>query len=159
MADRKLAYGTVTTITLTLTSLAATAARESTAVDNTTNKFLDALVAIKVKVDVTAPTNDKALYVYAYGTVDATTPVYPDPVTGTDAAITLTAPTGLRLIGILPALAASTVYESSPFSVAAAFGGYLPPKWGIVVANSSAVLTAVGGDHDAEYVGIYETLV
>jgi hypothetical protein len=47
----------------------------------------------------------------------------------------------------------STTYTGGTFSVAAAFGGILPQKWGIIVLNSS------GGTFDAstasvEYQGV-----
>jgi hypothetical protein len=151
------AGSTATAITCTLTSLAATSARESATVDNTSNLFLDALVQVRVKIGATTPTNDKAVYIYAWGVIDPTTPKFPDAVTGSDAAITLQSPTQLRLIGVINATTASTSYVSEPMSVASAFGGILPPKWGIVISNSSAVLTATSTDHTIEYQGIYQT--
>lgn len=159
MANIKAAYGTSNqTITLTGTSLAATSARESTAVDNTTNLFLDALVVVRTKMGATTPINDKTVYVYAYGTVDGGT-IYPDTVTGTDAAITLNSPTQLALIGSIAVPAVSTTYTSRPMSVAAAFGGVLPAKWGIVLLNSSSVLSATAGDHVLRYQGVYATSI
>ena len=89
---------------------------------------------------------------YAYGTVDGGT-TYTEGATGSDAAITLTSPTNARIIGIINIVANSTTYTGGPFSVAAAFGGTLPQKWGIIVLNSS------GGTFDAstasvEYQGV-----
>jgi hypothetical protein len=159
VANVKAEYGGIQTLAITLASLAATAARESATVDNTTTKYLDALLQVKVKTDVTAPGNDKALYVYAWGVADPTTPTYPDTVTGADAAITLNDPTQLRLIGVVSLQAASTTYKSEPLSVASAFGGVLPPKWGVVVRNSASALTAVGGDHAVTWNGLYQTVV
>ena len=140
MADIKSKYGTNNqALTCTITSLAnATgsygAGRESTAVDNTTNLFLDALVTVKVKTSSSALANDKAVYVYAYGTSDGGT-TYTDGCAGTDGARTLTNPPNARLIGVINAVATSTTYVGGPFSVAAAFGGVLPDHWGIVVVN------------------------
>lgn len=151
------AAATATVITCTLTSLAALASRESNTVDNTANLFLDALVQVKVKIGATTPTNDKSVYVYAWGVIDPTTPQYPDVVTGADAAITLNAPTQLRLIGVINTTTASTSYTSEPMSVATAFGGVLPQKWGIVILNSAAVLTATSTDHTINYQGVYNT--
>src|SRR2546428_13580730 len=158
MANVKLAYSTATAITCTLTSLGATSAGESASVDNSTNLYLDALVQLKTKVDTGVPANDKALYVFAAGSDDGGT-TWPDVVTGADAAITLQSPTQLRLIGSLNLVSASTVYKSSPFSVGAAFGGQLPPKWSIVILNSSAALPAVAGDHALHYVGVSQTVI
>jgi hypothetical protein len=156
MASIKVAYGTSTSLTLTLASLAssATAGRESTAIDNTSNLYLDAIVQVKVALQSGTPANDKAVYVYAYGSEDGST--YTDNATGSDAAITLRAPTNLRVIGVIecPDSGALT-YESSPMSVAPVFGGILPRKWGIVVRNYTGVaLSATEGDHSYKYTGI-----
>ncbi len=140
MSTVKNLYGTNNqAITCTITSLAnATgsygAGRASTAVDNTTNLFLDALVQVKIKTSASALGNDKAVYVYAYGTSDGGTD-YTDGITGTDAAFTATNPPNVRLIGVINAVATSTTYVGGPFSVAAAFGGVLPDHWGIFVVN------------------------
>lgn len=126
-------------ITITLTSLANAsgvngAGRASTAIDNTANLFLDALVSLKIKTSASALANDKAVYVYAYGTSDGGTD-YTDGITGSDAAFTATNPPNVRLIGVINAVASSTTYVGGPFSVAAAFGGVLPDHWGIFVVN------------------------
>lgn len=152
------AGSTATAITCTLTSLAATSARETNTVDNTSNLYDDALVQVRVKIGATTPANDKSVYVYAWGVIDPTSPKYPDVVTGSDAAITPNSPTQLRLIGVINTPTASTSYVSEPMSVAAAFGGVLPQKWGIVIVNSSAVLSATGTDHTVEYQGVYFTV-
>jgi hypothetical protein len=158
MASIKLAYASSQAFTLTLASLgsSATDGRESTAIDNTTNLYVDALVQIKVKTSASALANDKAVYVYAYGSEDGST--YTDPATGSDAAISLPTPTNMRLIGVIACPAVSTTYESQPMSVATAFGGYLPRKWGIVVRNYTGQnLDATEGSHSYSYTGISYT--
>src|SRR5262245_33507560 len=89
-------------LTITLASLAssATAGQESTAVDNTTDKFLDALVFVKLRPTTGTIANDKCAYVYAYGTVDGGTS-YSDKASGSNAAITLTDPPNMRRIGVV----------------------------------------------------------
>lgn len=140
MSSVKNAYGTSNqAITCTITSLANAsgpygAGRASTAVDNTTNLFLDALVTVKVKTSASALANDKSVYVYAYGTTDGGT-TYGDGITGSDAAFTATNPPNLRLIGVINCVSTSTTYVSAAMSVAAAFGGVLPDHWGIFVVN------------------------
>lgn len=159
MATVQTAYATPTTLTITLTSLAssATAGRESTAVDNGTTLYLDALVQVKTKLAAGTPANDKAIYVYAYGSVDGTT--FPDTVTGVNAAITLNDPTQLRLIGVINATTSAQVCLSEPMSVAQAFGGILPETWGIVVRNYSGVaLSSTAGDHEVDWVGVTQTV-
>jgi hypothetical protein len=160
LASIKEAFGTNgQAITCTLASLAssATAGRESTVIDNTTNLFLDVLVSLTVKLQAGTPANDKAVYVYAYGTVNDGTD-YTDGATGSDAAFTPTDPPNVRLIGVISAPASAGTYKGGPFSVAAAFGGVLPAKWGIVVRNYTGIaLSATEGDHKKLYQGVYAT--
>jgi len=152
--DIKTKYGTSTAITCTLASLASNGARESTVVSNTTDLFLDALVMVKVKSNATGTSATGYVNVYAYGSADAGT-TYSDTATGTDAAITLTAPPNVRLIGVINVVANATTYKSGPFSVAAAFGGVLPEKWGIIIENKSgAALDATEGSHAKFYQGV-----
>lgn len=162
MADVKTAYGTQgQALTITLASLAdsSTAGRESTAVDNRTNKFLDVLIAAKLKTQnsgsIAAPS---AAFVYAYATADDGT-TWPDTVTGTDAAITLNNPTQLKLLGAIYAAAINTQYKGGPWSLAALFGGRMPAEWGIVVVNDTGTaLSATGSDHGVWYQGVYATV-
>jgi hypothetical protein len=148
-------------IACTLTSLANAggangAGRSSVAIDNTVNLFLDALVQVKIKTSASALANDKAVYVYAYGTSDGGTD-YTDGITSADAAFTATNPPNLRLIGVINAVAVSTPYVGGPWSVAAAFGGVLPDHWGIFVVNftGQALDAAVGS---AWYQGVQATV-
>jgi len=157
MADIKKAYGTSTAITITLASLAHSdnAGRESAAIDNGTDKFIDALVQIAIKLAAGTPSADKAVYVYAYGSEDGTT--FTDNATGADAAITLTDPPNVREIGRIRCPAAGGLtYESQPMSVAKAFDWILPRKWGIVVRNNTNVAFDTTG-HAAKYSGSYFT--
>lgn len=137
-----------------MTSLANDAARASTVVDNSSNLFLDALVSGKTKSGSSGVSSAGTLNIYAYATVDGGSN-YTEGATGTDAAITLTNPPNLKLVGIVNVVANSTAYKFGPFSVAAAFGGTLPEKWGLVVENKTgAALTATAGDHAAVYQGV-----
>lgn len=159
MADIKVAYATSTSITCTLASLAssATAGRESTAIDNSTNKYHDAIVQLSVKLASGTPANDKAVYVYAYGSEDGTT--YTDNATGSDAAVTLRNPPNAKLIGTIPCPDSGAVtYEGQPMRVAPAFGGLLPREWGIIVRNYTGVaFDSTEGNHAKTYTGIYYT--
>src|SRR3989304_3974050 len=161
MADIKKAYGTSPAITTPPAPPAHSdnAGRESAAIDNGTNKFIDALVQVAVKLAAGTPSADKAVYVYAYGSEDGTT--FTDNATGADAAITLTDPPNMKLIGVIRCPAAGGLtYERPPVSVAKAFDWILPRKWGIVVRNNTNVtLDATGGNHAAKYTGIYFTNV
>lgn len=158
MASIKWAYGTGgVALTCTVASLTDGSARESTAVDNTTNLYLDALVMAKFTTSTGTISNPKTVFLYVYGTNDGGT-TYPDNVTGSDAAITLDSPTQLKLLGAVYCTAVSTAYIGGPWSVAACFGGKLPGKWGIVALNDTGVsLSATGGDHAITYQGVYGT--
>jgi hypothetical protein len=150
MADIQTKYdGAVDAITITLNSLADNAARESTHINNETDLFLDALVKVTVNPNG-APANEKAVYVWVYaGNGDGE---FPDPATGSDAAITLPSPHNFRLIGVINT-PANQEYISNLFSVAQAFGGIMPPEWGIIVENQSGqAFTAAG--NEAELLGV-----
>ena len=158
-ADVKQAFGTSTAMTCTLASLLDNTARESTAIDNTTNLFLDAFVYLAIPLQTGTPANEKATFVWAYGSEDGTN--YTDNATGTDAAVTMRSPTNFRLAGIInmPAAGALT-YKSHPMSIAAAFGGLMPRKWGIVVENQSGVtFNATEANLIKTYSGVYATVV
>lgn len=157
MANIKLAYGASTAITITMNSLASTAARESTAVDNTANLFEDALLMVQFKLVAGTPADKKAVLVYAYGSEDGTN--YSDNATGTDAGLTMRDPTNLFLLQtiVTPDLGA-LVYKGKPVSVAKAFDWVLPIKWGIVLSNRTG-LAFDSVSNVVRYTGIFGTSV
>lgn len=145
----KLAYATSTSITISFNSISDGTARESTAVDNTSNLYLDAIVRVSVAVGTVA--SEKRVLVYAYGSEDGST--YPDTVTGSDAAITLENPTVVTLACAIPTPSNSKTYESDAFSIARLYGGVMPRKWGLIVANRSGAALS-GSGNSASYTGI-----
>lgn len=161
MAATTILYGTSTSITCTLASLASssTAGRGCAVVDNTTNKYDDALLTIAVKTSASALANDKACYIYLYGSEDGT--VYnasSAESVGTDAAVTPDAPTNMKGPFILNCPATSTTYRTV-ISVASAFGGIMPRKWGFVLRNyTGQALDSTEGNHQKTYTGITETI-
>ena len=158
MANVKAEFGTSTALTITLNSLAAstTAGRESTAVDNSSNKYIDALVTVICQLATGTPASELGIYVYAYGSEDGTN--YQDNATGSDAALTFRSPTNMVLLGRIetPAAVTGGATFKGVFAVAQAFGGILPRKWGIVVKNSSNLALHTSGN-SASYTGIYYT--
>lgn len=148
-------YGTSNqTITITIASLATNGQQQSTAIDNSSSLFLDALVQLKVKTGGASTSATGYCNVYALGTTDGGTS-YSDGGTGTNGSITLTNPPNARLIGAFYLTANATTYISTPFSVAAAFGGILPQKWAIVLENKTGgTLDATGGSHFCIFQGI-----
>lgn len=157
MSDIKTKYGGGNqAITITLNSLGNDAQRESDAVDNSTNCFLDALVQVRIATNTSAAsTGDKSVYVYAYGTADGGTTCSGN-ASGSDAAFG-TDPQQLancRLIGVIYAPAQNQIYESDLMSVAGALGGLLPQRWGIIVHNRTGQ-TLKAGDCSAVCQGLY----
>ena len=134
-------YGTSQALTCTMANLATGAARTSDAQDNSGSalRALDALLSVKLAINSGADTgNDNAVYVYLYGTEDDTN--FTHNATGVDAAYTLATSTEAgNLIGPyvidFPTATNHAIHVGGPWSVANAFGGNLPRKWGIIVWN------------------------
>ena len=145
-------YGSLQTLTITLAALANLAARESSAADNASGLFLDAMVQLAIQLAAGTPTGDKKIEVYAYASVNGTN--YTDNATGSDAAITLRSPTNLQLLGTIECPDAGGLTYRGVFpSIATAFNGILPYKWGIVVVNKTGLAFAASG-HSAQYRGV-----
>lgn len=149
MSTLKAGYASSASITITLNSLANGNARESTAIDNSTNLYLDAHV--RVSLSAGSVSGSAQALIYAYGSEDGS--VYPDPATGSDAGITLENPTVMRLAGVIPTPTSSKVYESDVISIARLYGGVLPRKWGLVVVNNTGAALA-GSANSASFTGI-----
>jgi hypothetical protein len=159
MADIKLEYGAATQITISINSLgaSATVGRTSLEVDNSSNKFIDALCQVKVTVGVVS--GNKQILIYAYGTVSESDIGYSTKSTdidGTDKSVTIVDPTMLAGPIVLPTPTASVIHVSKPFSISSFFGNLMPEKWGLFLANDSGVALASSG-HAAWYRGAYLT--
>lgn len=162
MATVSLSYAAAVTMTITAlnsNTSSTTAGWASAVVDNTTNLYLDALVQVKLDMAATAAANDKAIYVYAYGGIE--TGVYSNPIAGTEGDVTLTDVTttgqNIRLLGVMPYNTTDEIIESSPFSVALAFGGTLPPFWGVAIMDFSGAAIAATGN-TVKWVGVKATV-
>jgi len=156
MATINQLYGTTNqSITCTITSLGSGSARESTAIVNTANLFMDVKLQVKIKTNAAGTSATGAVNVFAYATADDGT-TYSGGATGTDAAYTANKDQ-LIFLGSIPAVANATTYVGL-FSLSRAFGyGGIPAKWGIVVENlSGAALDASVGA--AVYQGISATV-
>lgn len=163
--DIKLVYAASADLTITLASLATDAnlltGRESTAVDNSTNKYIDYLLGGKITTGTT-PTDAKEIRVYVGALINDTT--YPDVLDGTDSAETITSAgirdAGLRLAAVIATNNTSDrAYYFGPISVAALFGGSLPLKFVVFVTHSTAVnFNSTGGNHVISVTGVYENV-
>lgn len=163
MATTTVNYSSNTTITMDLASLATSstfvAGRESTQIDNTSNKYIDCLVSGFVSVGTTPTANTTiAIYVWGADTSLATTPL--DVLDGTDSAETLTNTGILNALRLgasvaVPAATSDVQYIVLPFSVATLFGGVMPKYWGLFVSHNTGVnLRSTSNTNLFEFVGI-----
>lgn len=147
-------YGTSAALTITLASLASdtnlVAGREATAIDNTSDLAIDAVVGGKVTTG-TSPTASRQIEVWLIASYDGTS--YSGGATGSDANLTPQAKSLLKLLTIIPTTSTSNqAYTWGGFSVAAACNGVMPKKWSIyIVHNTGVALNATGGNHEVKY--------
>lgn len=160
MPTYEISYGAEQTMTATnLQSRAnsTTVGWQSAAVDNTTDKFLDVMVYFVLDFANTAPASSRGVFVYAYSGIGT---VYTNPASGSEGSITLpdvtTNQLSLRPLGFIPYVTQDEVVESPHFSIAQAFGGVMPQKWGVVLVNHSGAALASSGN-TAKYYGIKAT--
>lgn len=167
MATQNIAYSTDTVITISLASLATSATwvagQESNVIDNTSNKYVDAVVQGKIQTGTT-PTANTSIIVYVYGASVSPATTAIDVIDGTDSAETITS-VGVRnsfmKVGAILDVDSNTSNRDYPFSfgVAQLFGGSLPPYWGLFVAHNTGVnLNATGGNHVISFRGITYTV-
>lgn len=161
MATATINYAAAASVTITVTSLGDGGYRESTAVDNTTNKYVDAQVGGQIQIG--APTAAGYIAVYAYGTYDGTK--YTAGVTGTDGTITWgttgeTSVSGFSILKQIDYIDTASTDDNEyvtwgPVSVAQAFGGAMPSKWGVIIRNQSgASLNATGTNNECQFIGV-----
>jgi len=165
MADVKTYYASASDATITLASLASDTnlldGRQSAAIDNSSNLYLDYLVSGKVTTG-TSPTTLRSIEVWAVGSWDGTT--WPDVFDGTDSDETITSANHkasiCRFVSSMSTDATSDrTYYFGPTSIASAFGGTLPPKFVIFVVHNTAVaLNATSSNHQIRIQPVYETV-
>lgn len=165
-ANIKVAYASDVAFTIGLGALATSSTflvgRESTALDNTANLYVDGRITATIMTGTT-PTVDTEIRIYGYAN-QTDTPTYPDTITGTDAGRTITnayiLDSGLILLGATGVSATSNIaYPIRCLSVAEAFGLH-PARVGLFVAHSTvAALHATAGNHVLTYSGAYLTSV
>lgn len=170
MADVKVAYGSASSlISTTLNSAASssTATFQSSWHTNTAggNLYLDALLTCTFVVGTGSTAGEKGITIYGLASYDGvstttrsggnapsvagspTTYLMDDPTT---------TPGVYPVIGFIPVPTASQTYRRT-FSVAQAFGGWLPSQWGILVRNYTGFALAASGS-DCSYTPIYQTV-
>jgi len=143
-------YGAAATLTCTSSGLASssllTVGRQSTVADNTSDLADDSMVGGKLVTSATTTTNTQ-IQIWAFGTYDGTT--YSASAGATDAGFTpdTGAKNLMKLLTIIPNITTTAVtYAWGPFSVAQAFGGTMPSKWGIWIVHNVGTPLAAGSE-------------
>lgn len=166
MADVKGAVSGASSFTITNANLtsSATAGWMSAVVDNTSNKYIDAIVQVYLAAVNTAPANHKQIFMYAWAEADGSGTSYTSTGDGTPSGSegTLTFPdittSGIVMpkLGIIQYPVQNKAINSQPFSVAEALGlRFLPPKWGIAMLNYSGMTLNVTA---IKWNGVYGTV-
>lgn len=139
MADVKIKHGSATSLTVSgLNSLASGSKATSNEINVTTNDPLDVL--IELTLDPGTTTGNKQAVVFVVSTLDGTN--YSDSTNNDN----------MRLLGVV-SLPDTNVVRSAGMSVAAAFGGTLPPRFKVVVLNDSGASFNSSGN-SAQYVEV-----
>lgn len=159
MASTKVTHSSPVTVPITLTSLTNGSYRQSTVIDNSTNGYIDAHIGGSIQTGTT-PTTNTNIEVYAYASYDGTN--YTAGCSGTDIAYTADGEEGLlKLLEVITVdVTSDQDYVWGVVSVAQAFGGILPIKWGVVIKNGTGVnLNATGTNNEVQFTGITLTTV
>jgi len=149
-----LTYPSAVSITLTATSLAAGAWRQSTVVDNTTNLFMDATFGGSFQTGATTNVAGETIDIYLYASWDST--LYTAGASGTDGAYTADGEeSGFHFVhSIVVDATDNQDYLWGPFNVLSVLG-HMPPKWGIVIENNcTPALNATGTNNSLKYTGL-----
>lgn len=165
MATSTINYGSDTAITFDVSSLGTSstflAGRESTQIDNTTNKFIDAIVTCDGITGhaSTAPTIGQQIQLYVWGSDVSLATTAIDVLDGTDSAETLAHDSvrqGLHLVAA-PTVTVATAglkYYIMPFSVASFFDGVMPKFWGLFLSHNHTGALAASQSGIWSYYGI-----
>ena len=153
MATMTLNYGVVSTLTNThLESLAnsQTAGWQSQVIDNTSTKAMDYEIMVKLPMANTAPSNDKAVYLYCSPAFDdGGTAYYSDGGTatlpsGSEGTYTIAIPNDLTLLEVMNYTTQNMTLQKTVASLAARLGGIVPDKFALVLVNYSGAAISTG---------------
>lgn len=154
-------YGAVSTLPFSTYALAHSSTldlgRQSAVADNTSSfdDAIDAIIGGIVTTSTTAST-ERQIEVWSFGSWNNGSTF---SVTGTstvDASLNVSSmKTLMKLITIIPTVGGACTYQWGPFSVAQAYGGLLPTKWGIFITHNTGVSTAIAATgHNLSYIPV-----
>lgn len=142
MSNNIAAFGDPTALTITLAGLVDAAYREATKVDNTVNKFLDALLEFSVTLPGAA-TGDKEIVIFGAVSLDGTT--WPDVVTGVNAAITPGDERNLIRLGTFYCPSGNGPWRAVWPTAAGPWAALtLAPYWTLIVQNRTGQTLSAG---------------
>lgn len=165
MATTSINYGSNTSITFDVSSLGASSTflsgRESTQIDNTSNKYNDYIVTCDGITGNTgsAPTVGQQIQLYAWGSDVSLATTAIDALDGTDSAASLghvSVLQSLRLVAA-PTVTVATAglkYYIMPFSIAALFNDVVPKFWGLYLAHNHTAALAASQSGIWSYYGV-----
>lgn len=146
-------YGTVQTLTLTIASLANNTVNASAVIDNTSDLFDDILIVGKVQANSTGVNAAGWFEIAAHPSIDGGTAFAGTTATGA-ASGTTKRNSGWKSVA-RPKLNANSMVNEFSQSLAALFGGSLPPKLLVTIENQSgAALDSTSGNHYVKYIGV-----
>lgn len=148
-------HASVSALTITLASLATSAVgvgRQSTVVDNTTNRYKRIQLSVTIKLG-TSPTGPRGVYIYFLRSNNDTTAIVDDAGGASDAAHTiLNAP----MVGTL-------MTKVAPSTGDVLVGNFIVedpgPKWAVSINHDTAVnLDSTGSNHVVSFIGIHDEI-
>jgi hypothetical protein len=165
MAQSYVNYASASDISITLASLSSDtnllAGQESSAIDNTVNKYRDYWVSGKITTG-TSPTASRQIEVWAIGSIDGS--LWPDVFDGTNSAETISLSSVKASVCRFVANMATTStsdedYYFGPVLLSSVFGGDIPPKLVLFVTHNTGVaLNATSGNHYIRLQPVYDTV-
>ena len=155
MATSKLSLGPLQSLYVSiLNGLADGSAMSSLPISNSIDLYLDVLLSGVIVSGNSGVSSSGKIHLYAYGSIDGGTTYSDGPISYGSHTLNDNA----KFIASLNLNANSTQCEFGPFSVASAFGGFMPERWGVIVKNNtgSALYTGsiVGVENKVTYRGI-----
>lgn len=155
MAEIKPLFGSSTPATITLASLAAGTAQQSSAWD--WSSWLDILISFQLTAGAASVSPTGSVSFYVFGSTDGGT-TRTGGAGATDAPITVIAQSELIFLGRSFLNVNNQVRREGPYSIAAVFGGTLPASGGVVVFNGTAANLAASG-HLVTWQGVRNQVV
>ena len=115
---------------------------------------MDAICQVQVTLAKTNPANDKAVYVYTWGSVDTN---MTSVMGSTEGLVTIQSDNNYKLANIMAYSSSNGTIWSSPFSISQCFGGVMPNQWGIAIINFTGAALTNSTLPVALYRGVYAT--